>query len=183
MVDNYINPNTGTSRILDQVSRRVAGIFTTSTNNQGLSTISTSAFFKEEAPGYTGNLQCHVYDHNGNQLTQIGSNVDIASLSASLVEKTFTATGAQNINSTFAIGQTGYIAFKCTTGKCNIGVQDTGAGTELYFSTPQKSTSSSDPYSFSIFDSGNYLYFTGTVSFGAATTATRFPPPPITVRL
>lgn len=183
MVDNYINPNLTDGRVIDQSSRRVGGIFTTSVNNQAEKILSATCWIKADG-SHTGNFQCHVYDHNGNQLTQIGSNVDINPLGASYEEKTFTATALQNTDSQFAVGQTGYIAFSISgSGQCTLGVQKTSS--TLYDALPKKSVSTSNPYTFISWDNGDKYYFKGTVSFGTFVppVGLTLPPPIARIRL
>ena len=177
MVTNYSNPTSTTVRVIDQSSRRVAGIIPDDAN--GAQTSQVKCWLQADG-SHTGNFQCHVYDHSGILLTQIGSNVDVSTLTGSLVEYTFTATVLQQTNSQFATDESGYIAFSIDgSGQCSLAVESTTLTT--YSAIPKKSTSTSDPFSFHNWDGpGNQYYFKGTVSFVAGSNpTTRLPPPPL----
>lgn len=180
-MSNYANSIGGTGRGVDQTTRRVAALISTGASEQGLKTQSVTAWFRNDG-SHTGNLQCHVYDHSGNQLTQIGSNVDVSTLPAGFTEYTFSANATQSTNSQFAAGQNGYVGFSISgTGVCTIEVYSTTTPITDY--SPKKSTSTSNPYSFVDWDAVDLYYYKGTWNFGApvVTGGTRLPPPPYVV--
>ena len=176
---SYSNTNGSTGRNIDQSSRRVGGLKAIDASTQGYGTSSVTAWFNNDGVSNTGYLQCWVYDHNGNRLSQIGNDIDISTLTSSYVEYTFTATPTQQVASRFSTGQNGYVGFSIDgTGLCNILVWNTTSTISGY--TPQKSTSNSDPYSFVNWDNPDWYYMTGTWTLVASPVggdSLLFPPP------
>ena len=186
MVTNYSNSNGGTMRILDQVSRKYAGILSNTSDNNGAMTVSVTAWFDNDAGGGTGGqLQCLCYDSDNSFLTQIGSDIPVSTLTSSATEQTFTATSEQKTNSQWSEGTTGYIMFHVdgsgSSNRANVELEATGASVEKYSSLPRKAVSAG---SWSTFDTGNYMYFKGTIAYegGSFSTGTRLPPPPLIAR-
>jgi len=176
MVVNYSNPNGGTGRNIDQSTRRKGGIKMTSTENEGASTTYAECWLQADG-SQTGNLQCHAYALDGTQLSQIGGDVDISTLTSSFVKYTFTASLSQQDASTFPSGETGFIAWSISgSGKCNIEVQNTGNTTPRYSALPYKYDSSGN---WVLWDSSEYYYVKGVVNQegGSSGGVTVMPPP------